>query len=92
MRIRTVWDWRLRLYPIIVIPLMVYFVAAQDTALSNGEEAVAGRGKGKPAITDSQNGAPASATPLSGFYRGRAVTCERRPEITFCWQMTGERR
>lgn len=30
MRIRTVWNWRLRLYPIVVIPLMVYFVAERQ--------------------------------------------------------------
>lgn len=38
--------------------------------------------EGKPAV---------SAAPLSGFHRGNAVTCERRPEITFCWWLTKER-
>src|SRR3990167_661354 len=28
MRHRTVWDWRLKLYPLIVIPMMVYLNAA----------------------------------------------------------------
>ena len=81
MRSRTIWDARLKLYPIVVIPLMVYFVAAggpiPETEASNGNEA---------------SGGHSVAAPLSGFHQGRAIVCERRPMITFCFEPTSERR
>ena len=77
MRVRTVWDWRLRIYPLIVIPWIVY-VAAQEKV---------------SAIQSSVPGVvPVAAAPLHGFHQGRAIVCERRPMITFCFEPTSERR
>ena len=84
MRLRTVWDWRLRLYPLVVIPALIY-VAAQ------GWNESADRGKPNPATGQDGPAIPVSA-PLSGFHKGTAVTCERRREITFCFQLNVERR
>ena len=88
MRIRTVWNWRLKLYPIVVIPLMVYFVAAQGNNASRPraqelDEAPAA----EVAVVPSSGLVPPFAAPLSAFTQGRAVTCERRAEITFCYML-----
>ena len=82
-RERTDWTWRLKLYPIVVIPLMVYFVATAGPTLT-AEASVQ-----QPVEA---SGGQSAAAPLSGFHKGTAITCERRTEITFCWQLTEERR
>lgn len=82
MRSRTIWDWRLRLYPLLVIPA-IFYVAAQEAMTAR--HSVAGSDHGGLAV-------PASAAPLSGIHRGNAITCERRAEITFCWKLNLERR
>ena len=79
MRIRTIWDWRLRLYPLIVIPAIVY-VAAQDAAAPPPDR--------MPVSVES---GPASAAPLSGYHHGRAITCYRHPDVTLCYRLTEER-
>ena len=81
MRLRTIWDWRLKLYPLVVIP-MIFYVAAQTS--ESPSRHVSG-----VASSDSRS---VVAAPLSGIHKGVAVTCERRPLITFCHTLTKERR
>ena len=65
---------------LLVIPAMVYFVAAQEQKYPAREG------------TRPSSAASVAAAPLSGIHKGVAVTCERRPLITFCHTLTKERR
>mgnify|MGYP001564614234 CR=1 FL=1 len=85
MRIRTVWNWRLRLYPLLVAVLYLY-VAAQASQPSDQ-----GRSDGE-AVKRQAATTPASAAPLHGFHQGRAITCFTHPKVTLCYSLTGERR
>lgn len=81
MRLRTVWDWRLRLYPLVVIPALVWvnFVAERQ-----GRDGRTGKAADEiPAVT---------AAPLHGFHNGTAVTCFTHPKVTLCYQLLKERR
>ena len=81
MRIRTVWTWRLRVYPLIVAGLYVYVATAgsipeTEASLRSSTEA---------------SGGQSVAAPLSGFHKGRAITCHRHPLVTLCYRLTEER-
>jgi len=81
MRQRTVWDWRLKLYPLIVIPAMVYLNAAPQ-----GHSAAEGPRQG-------DTFAPAVAAPYNvGQKDGSWLVCERHSLVTFCMRLTTERR
>jgi hypothetical protein len=55
MRQRTCWDWRLKLYPLIVIPAMVYLnVASQVPAYTSLKSGFVG----EPAVATPFNAAP----------------------------------
>ena len=89
MRIRTVWNWRLKLYPFIVIPWII--VAAQSAAGGEGKPAnssrkgiVAGLGDSEPVR---ERPSSASAAPIQGFHQGRAITCFTHPKITHCFEL-----
>lgn len=77
MRLRTVWDWRLRLYPLIVIPAMVWinFVAAQTSETPYRASQV-------ESPSDSRS---VAATPCCVCFEGKIVQ-------RFCWRLTEERR
>jgi hypothetical protein len=81
MRQRTVWDWRLKLYPLIVIPMMVYLNALPVIQQSAGPHT---------ALT------VAGEAPVQGLTGdGRAFVCPpnpRWPVVEFCWMLTNERR
>lgn len=90
MRFRTVWDWRLRLYPLVVIPAIFYVAAQQDG--DDLRSAVAAMARQEQPTAALQDAAPASAAPISGFHRGNSLTCFTHPKITLCYWMTKERR
>ena len=73
MRIRTVWTWKLIAYPLIVIPLIVYFAA------KGGD--VDERASARYEVTGAAH--PNNAA-IHGFHKGRAITCVRHPKITHC--------
>ena len=73
MRQRTHWDWRLKLYPLIVIPAMVYLnVAPQeqqatDSPSSRGEvPASATPINAAPRVGDRPDNTPEAASPAGG--------------------------
>jgi hypothetical protein len=77
MRQRTVWDWRLKLYPLIVIPAMVYLNVAPQPSTVRSPRSTA------PSQEGVGQGEVASATPdpvhgIDG--KGRHYLIERSPE------------
>ena len=83
-RQRTPWDWRLKLYPLIVIPIMVYLNAAPQITK------VASKGSVQYGT------ATAVAAPVQGVNaKGAAYVWERNPKypvIEFVMILTNERR
>jgi len=80
-RERTVWDWRLKLYPFIVIPMMVYLNASPAVQQSAGPRTAS---------------AVAGEAPVQGVNaKGAAYVQERNPKypvIEFVMILTNERR
>ena len=82
MRSRTVWDTRLKLYPLLAL-VSALWVGTADR--QDGTEASVARPKGNdvnPAV---------SALP-PGYHKGTAIDCFTHPLITLCNRMTQERR
>ena len=84
MRQRTQWTWRLRLYPIVVIPLMVYFVAAQGGESYRPDAERINDQSGTDVATGAAH--PNNAA-LHGIHKGRAVTCFTDPDVTLCYEL-----
>ena len=87
VRERTLWTWKLRLYPLVLIPMVWFNFVAPSGELA--EDASRGKLLGYQDEAQSQaNGV--GATPLQGYHRGEAVVCETqvatryRPRITHC--------
>ena len=80
MRLRTHWDWRLRVYPFIVIPLLIYVVHSNESGYHRN-------------LRDTVI-SPATewAAPLHGIHNGTAISCFTHPKVTLCYQLTKERR
>ena len=80
-RQRTNWDWRLRVYPIIVIPMMVYLNASPAVQQSAGPRTAS---------------AVAGEAPVQGVNaKGAAYVWERNPKypvVEFVMILTDERR
>ena len=86
-RERTQWNWRLRLYPLIVIPLMIYFNAAPQPSIATLNSAPSQKGVGQ--------GEVAVAAPIQGLTRdGRAWVrySVKYPVVEFILILTNERR
>ena len=81
MRQRTIWDWRLRLYPLLVILALVW--------VSFGNN-VAARQAGRDLLTAPSReghaaGPAVAATPCCVCFEGKIVQ-------RFCWKLMDERR
>ena len=87
-RIRVRWDWRLKWYPIIVIPMMVYLNVV-PARVADGVAAI-------PSAEEVTAKAQSGATPVQGVNaKGAAYVWERNPKypmIEFVMILTSERR
>ena len=78
-------------WPLLVIPAMVYFVAAQTGYEASGKPISPANAAAVPSKgTQSATAAPLPK-PLSGILRGRAITCFTHPQLTLCYELTMER-
>jgi len=92
-RQRTPWDWRLKLYPLIVIPMMVYLNAAPQPSTAEDSTAPFAAASSQEGVGQ---GEVAVAAPVQGVNaKGAAYVWERNPKypvIEFVMILTNERR
>jgi hypothetical protein len=98
-RHRTIWDWRLKLYPLIVIPMMVYLNATggevargviRDDAHGTSPEHSASH---EGIVSETAGSIPVPVAPVQGVdAKGAAYVClpVRWPVEEFCWFLTKE--
>lgn len=84
MRSRTIWNWKLKAYPVAALLLWALTADRQVAPTMNrGTEVIA---------LDGHDASSAASAPISGIDNGTAVTCERHPMITHCFRLTQERK
>ena len=105
MRQRTPWDWRLKLYPFIVIPWIFYVAAGGSLTPSRTPEASGGHSvatpfnvaeqaqdSGRVQIRETSSRlAPVSVTPQTAAFPDRTCFYGRYPLESFCFVLTQER-
>ena len=106
IRSRTPWDWRLKLYPFIVIPWIFYVAAGGSLTPSRTPEASGGHSAAAPfnvaaqtspsvAPSGSEFGStdgPASAAPQTAAFPDRTCWVDSYPLESFCFVLTEERK
>mgnify|MGYP001615746510 CR=1 FL=1 len=96
MRSRTEWDWKLKLYPFIVIP-WIFYVAAQVSPMVTREDTGQNAGmesRKVDSVTSDQQvvAKPASVTPQTPAFPDRTCFYGRYPLESFCFVLTQDRR
>ena len=84
LRLRTVWDWRLRLYPLIAL-LLALILWARDVSFVADRQVRTSPSKTFNELSDTLNVPVVSATPCCVCFEGKIVQ-------RFCWRLTEERR
>lgn len=75
MRSRTIWDWKLKLYPILVLALWVL----------NADRQITGSSPGNGEVNNVNASTSAASAPYHGTTsKGDYYVCERRELIEFC--------